>query len=106
MTLFTGRRRLSSRQSQTILFKEETMNQSYYFKVLYEKSRNGGYRAWVPALPACQASGASMTQTRSRIAEAIRCYCLNMLENGAAIPQTLPGQPTIVDEIQISLSAG
>jgi len=79
------------------------MNQSYHFKVFYEKSDDGGYRAWVPALPACQANGDSMNQTRSRIAEAIQCYCFNMLENGAAIPQTPPGRPAIVDEIQINL---
>lgn len=81
------------------------MDQPYHFKVLYEKCPDGSFRAWVPTLPACQASGTSMPQTRLRIAEAIRCYCLNMLENGAVIPRTPPGQPAIVDEIQISLSA-
>lgn len=82
------------------------MNQPYHFKVLYEKSHDGSYRAWAPALPACQARGDSMPQARSRIQEAIRCYCLNMLENGAAIPQASPGQPAIVDEMQIHLNVG
>lgn len=82
------------------------MNQPYHFKVLYEKGRDGGYRAWVPALPACQAKGSSMAQTRARITEAIRCYCLTMLENGATVPQTPPGLPAIVDEVQVSLGVG
>lgn len=81
------------------------MNRQYSFKVLYEKLHDGSYRAWVPALPACQASGRSMPQTRTRIEEAIRCYCLNMLENGASIPQTPPGLPAIVDELRISLAS-
>ena len=80
------------------------MNQAYYFKVLYEKLDDGSYRAWVPVLPACRATGDSISQTRARIEEAIRCYCLNMAESGAAIPQTPPGLPTIVDEIQIHLN--
>lgn len=84
---------------------EDAMDQPYRFKVLYEKCHDGSYRAWVPALPACQASGSSMAQTRSRITEAVRCYCLNMLENGATIPRTPPGQPAVVDEIQINLGA-
>lgn len=79
------------------------MNHQYQFKVLYEKLHDGSYRACVPALPACQASGFSMAQTRARIEEAIRCYCLNMLENGATIPQTPPGLPAVVHEIQINL---
>ena len=80
------------------------MNHKYHFKVLYERLHDGSYQAWVPTLPACQASGSSMTQTQDRIEEAIRCYCLNMLENGATIPQTLPGLPAVVHEVQINLS--
>jgi predicted RNase H-like HicB family nuclease len=81
------------------------MDQTYHFKVVYEELHNGSYRAWAPALPACQASGSSMAQVRTRIKEAIHCYCLNMLENGAAPPRTPPGLPTVVDEIQINLHA-
>jgi len=79
------------------------MAQPYNFKVLYEKNQDGSFYAWAPALPNCQARGRSMTQAKARIQEAIRCYCLNMLENGAAIPQSPPGLPAIVDEIQINL---
>jgi len=78
-------------------------NDQYHFKVLYEKLRDGSYRAWVPALPACQASGSSMPQAQARIEEAIRCYCVNMLENGATVPQNAPGLPAVVHEVQVSL---
>ena len=81
------------------------MNQQYNFKVLFEQSHDGSFQAWAPALPACRASGSSMVQTRDRIQEAIRCYCLNMLENGAPIPQHSPGLPVVVDEVQISVGA-
>jgi predicted RNase H-like HicB family nuclease len=78
-------------------------NYQYHFKVFYEKLRDGSYRAWVPTLPACQASGSSMPQAQARIEEAIRCYCVNMLENGATVPQTAAGLPAVVHEIQVSL---
>jgi predicted RNase H-like HicB family nuclease len=79
------------------------VNDQYHFKVLYERLHDGSYQAWVPALPACQASGSSIGQARSRVEEAIRCYCLNMLEHGAAVPASPPGQPAVVDEIQVNL---
>ena len=81
------------------------MIHDYSFKVMFEQKQDGSYKAWVPVLPACQASGQSMPETRSHIQEAIRCYCLNMLENGASIPQQKKGLPAIVDEIQISINA-
>jgi len=81
------------------------MSQKIYFKVLSEQDHDGSFKVWAPALPACQVSGVSILQARERIAEAIRCHCLNMLENGAAIPETTPGRPTVVDEVQISLGA-
>jgi hypothetical protein len=45
-----------------------------------------------------------MAQAQAHIQEAIRCYCLNMLENGATIPQNPPGLPAVVHEVQISLN--
>ena len=80
------------------------MDETYHFKVLFEQCKDGSYRAWAPDLPACKASGGSMPQARHRIQEAIRCYCLNMLENGAMIPQGPQGLPSIVDEIQVQVS--
>jgi predicted RNase H-like HicB family nuclease len=85
--------------------KEGKMNESYHFKVLYEKLHDGSFQAWVPVLPACRASGTSISQAQARIEEAIHCYCLNMLEHGATIPQNPAGLPAMVSEIQVSLSA-
>jgi predicted RNase H-like HicB family nuclease len=101
-----GLRRFSSPPDGGLFFifaraKEEIVSQTYHFKVLYEKGLDGNYRAWVPALPACRASGHSMAEAKARVQEAIHCYCLNMLESGADIPQTPPGLPTVVDELQI-----
>ena len=81
------------------------MNQTYQFKVLFEQCKDGSYRAWAPDLPACRASGGTMPQARARIQEAIKCYCLNMMESGASIPQSQPGLPSIVDEIQVQVNA-
>ena len=80
------------------------MSSKYHFKVLYEEQHDGSYHAWVPMLPACQASGSSLTQAQTRIEQAIECYCLNMVEHGASIPQNQPGRSTYVDEVQVCLS--
>lgn len=77
------------------------MSKPYHFKVMYEELKDGSYQAWVPMLPACQAQGASVEQARDRIADAIHCYCLNMMEHGAPIPQGKPGLPAFVDEVQV-----
>lgn len=81
------------------------MKEPVHFKVVYEQHTDGSYQAWVPALPACQAQGASMSQVKERIEEAVYCYCLNMQEHGAPIPHTKPGASVIVDEIQLHLGA-
>jgi predicted RNase H-like HicB family nuclease len=81
------------------------MQKQYHFKVLYQELHDGSYQAWVPALPACQATGTSMAQVQARIQEAARCYCLTMLQHGAAVPQASPYLPATVDELQVSLGA-
>jgi predicted RNase H-like HicB family nuclease len=82
---------------------ERCMQEQFRFKVLYQELHDGSYQAWVPALPACQATGTSLAQAQDRIQEAARCYCLTMLQHGAAVPQDSPCLPAMVDELQVSL---
>jgi predicted RNase H-like HicB family nuclease len=81
------------------------MQKQYHFKVLYQKLHDGNYQAWVPALPACQATGTTLAQVQDRIQEAARCYCLTMLQHGAAVPQAASYLPAAVDELHVSLDA-
>jgi len=79
------------------------MKDEYIFKVLFERADDGGYVASVPILPSCYATGPSLETARQRIAEAIRCYCLNQLELGEAIPQKRTSLPVMVDEVKVCL---
>jgi predicted RNase H-like HicB family nuclease len=79
------------------------MKDEYIFKVLFERADDGSYLASVPILPSCYAIGPSLETTRQRIAEAIRCYCLNQLELGEAIPQKRTSLPVMVDEVKVRL---
>jgi predicted RNase H-like HicB family nuclease len=43
-------------------------------KVLFEPSDEGGYTAYVPALPGCISEGDTLEQARQNIREAIELY--------------------------------
>jgi predicted RNase H-like HicB family nuclease len=80
------------------------MKDEYTFKVLFERADDGGYVAPVPILPSCYATGPSLeTVRRQRVAEAIRCYCLNQLELGESIPQKRTSLLVMVDEVKVRL---
>jgi predicted RNase H-like HicB family nuclease len=81
------------------------MKDEYIFKVLFECTDDGGYIASVPILPSCYATGPTLEMVRQRIAEAIRCYCLNQLELGGPIPQKRTSLPVMVDEVKVRLEA-
>jgi predicted RNase H-like HicB family nuclease len=44
------------------------------FKVVFEVSDEGGYTAFVPALPGCISEGDSLEEARQNIREAIELY--------------------------------
>ena len=44
------------------------------FKVLFEPSDEGGYTAFVPALPGCISEGNTLDEARQNIREAIELY--------------------------------
>jgi len=79
------------------------MKDEYIFKVLFERADDGGYVASVPILPSCYATGPTLETARQRVAEAIRCYCLNQLELGGPIPQKRTSLPVMVDEVKVRL---
>jgi len=52
-------------------------------KVLFEPSDEGGYTAFVPALPGCISEGDTLEEARQNIREAIQLY-LELIEEPAA----------------------
>lgn len=56
--------------------------------VFIEKGENdANYGAWVPDLPGCVSTGASMEEIRSNIQEAIELHLRGMREDGDPIPE-------------------
>lgn len=55
------------------------------FAVIIEKAE-GNYSAWVPDLPGCVATGATVEETEREIREAILFHLDGMREDGIAIP--------------------
>ena len=55
------------------------------FAVVIEKAENN-YSAYVPDLPGCVATGASVAETEAQIREAIEFHFEGMREDGTPIP--------------------
>ena len=63
-------------------------------KVLFEPSDEGGYTAFVPALPGCISEGDTLEEARQNIREAIHLY----LE---PVEEPLPPAGGFVEEIAV-----
>ena len=58
----------------------------YSYTVIYEPAEEGGYVAFVPALPGLVTEGDTYEQTRGRVKEAIEGYLESLLKDGQPIP--------------------
>ena len=56
------------------------------FAIVIEKAENN-YSAYVPDLPGCVATGASVEEVEAQIREAIEFHLDGLREDGVAIPQ-------------------
>lgn len=57
-----------------------------YYNVIYESDSEGGFVAFVPALPGCHSQGETLEQTKKNIREAIEVYLLSLKNNKESIP--------------------
>jgi predicted RNase H-like HicB family nuclease len=69
---------------RTLMKKKEAKTFSY--SVFYEQSAEGGYVAFVPALPGCHTQGETLEETRRNVKEAIAVYLESLAAHGDAIP--------------------
>ena len=60
------------------------------YSVFYEQSAEGGYVAFVPALPGCHTQGESLEEAESNVREAIALYLESLAAHGEAIPEEGP----------------
>ncbi|MDD9866752.1 MAG: type II toxin-antitoxin system HicB family antitoxin [Verrucomicrobiales bacterium] len=65
------------------------------FKVILEKSEEGGYTATVPSLPGCISEGETVEQSMANIQEAIELY-LEPVEDDMMV-----SEGSLVQEIQL-----
>jgi predicted RNase H-like HicB family nuclease len=55
--------------------------------VYYEQAPEGGYVAFVPALPGCHTQGENLEETERNVKEAIALYLESLAAHGEAIPE-------------------
>ncbi len=56
------------------------------YAVVIEKA-NSNYSAYVPDLPGCVATGATVAEVEAEIGEAIRMHLDGLLEDGLVVPE-------------------
>jgi predicted RNase H-like HicB family nuclease len=57
------------------------------YSVFYEQASEGGYVAFVPALPGCHTQGQNLEETERNVKEAIELYLESLLAHREEIPE-------------------
>ena len=57
------------------------------YSVFYEEVAEGGYVAFVPALPGCHTQGETLDEAEQNVTEAIMLYLESLTAQGEAIPE-------------------
>lgn len=65
-------------------------SKSVSYSVFYEQAAEGGYVAFVPALPGCHTQGETLEETERNVKEAIAVYLDSLRAHGEPIPQEGP----------------
>jgi predicted RNase H-like HicB family nuclease len=57
------------------------------YSVFYEQAAEGGYVAFVPALPGCHTQAETLEEAERNVKEAIAVYLESLLAHGEPIPE-------------------
>ena len=57
----------------------------FYYKIIIEPQKDGGFTAFVPKLPGCVSEGETYEETLANIKEALELYLETMKERGNEI---------------------
>ena len=60
--------------------------QSLHYTVILEREEDGGYHAFVPALPGCHTQGDTLEETLENALEAIHAYLDSLKAEGEPAP--------------------
>lgn len=61
----------------------------FSFSVIYEADPEGGYVAFIPALPGCHTQGETLEETESNLKEAAVLYLESLFEETGKLPHEL-----------------
>ena len=61
----------------------------YSYSIFYEAAPEGGYIAFVPALPGCHTQGETLEETEKNITEAIELYLESLIAHKESIPEEI-----------------
>lgn len=64
---------------------------------------NGGYHAFVPALPGCHTFGDTLDEVQANIVEAMTLHIQCLAEDGEAIP--LESEPILITRLSVPVTA-
>ncbi|MBN1579623.1 MAG: type II toxin-antitoxin system HicB family antitoxin [Anaerolineae bacterium] len=79
------------------------MSATYQFDVMIKQTQDGQFLAAIPVLPGCFSTGKTVEEAKGKAIAAAKCYCWNMIENGAPVPQVVSGAPVVVKKISVQL---
>jgi predicted RNase H-like HicB family nuclease len=75
---------------------------SYKFTVIFEPDE-GGFHAFVPALPGCHSFGATLEEAHANIVEAAQLHIECMREDGEPLP--MEPEPFFISRLSIPSAA-
>src|SRR6202451_108758 len=70
----------------TMKMMKKKESKTFSYSVFYEQAREGGYVAFIPALPGCHTQGETLEETERNVKEAIAVYLESLAAHGVAIP--------------------
>ena len=68
----------------------KTASKTLSYSVFYEQTSEGGYVAFVPALPGCHTQGETLEEVERNVREAISVYLESLVAHGESIPEECP----------------
>jgi antitoxin HicB len=72
------------------------------FTVVFERAREGGYIARVPALPGCLTQGETLEEAEQMAHDAIRAYCASLKKHKEPVPAEVE---EIVETLSVTIPA-
>jgi predicted RNase H-like HicB family nuclease len=57
------------------------------FTVILEREEDGGYHAFIPALPGCHSQGDNLEEATNNIREAMEAYIESLKSRGEPVPK-------------------